>query len=390
MVYCLNSLIDMSNLTFINQIIISYYSFMILVAYLHPRYLPYEKVLYPILLLFLFLATLIKPNIKISKLLLVIFFFILAYVSLGLTYDNSYRNIAADITLYSLPIFSYYYVSSNEQLISYFEDNFLKILFFTIICSIISLISSSIFSFDRTEAIPILLISSIPFMLNYRKIGNGLKMLLIFMLLSYIVLSNVRSSILFLMIAFIFYVLKYKSLLFIVFSSVLFVISIQTFAFIADFLPESSRLSNTSLVNIFDVNSLIDGREFSGLIRYLEAEKVLSIMLDSNYFIFLFGNGFGSQLPLGNDIQFITLLADASYFNIVTDGATHHIHIGIFRIFYRFGFIGLLIYLGLFCYLIYYYFRSNTDLIRDFLLISMIIFYIYDQFSIPCKMYSLL
>ena len=56
LVYCLNSLIDMSNLTFINQIIISYYSFMILVAYLHPRYLPYEKVLYPILLLFLFFS----------------------------------------------------------------------------------------------------------------------------------------------------------------------------------------------------------------------------------------------------------------------------------------------------------------------------------------------
>lgn len=325
--------------------------FFIFLDFIDPQYLPGEKALKGLLMIFMGITIFGMNDIKYNtaSFLVAIFF---SYCLLnGFFRGETLRDIGAGVVLYLSPFLIYLYFNTNTAITKRLIANLETLIPIFIFFIFLAFLTSFFYEEQRFEVRnPILYMSlAIVFL---RKFNPGYTFLLLF-LFTLVLLSAVRLSLLILFaslaLAF-FYSLRSNSIKNSQSTSLIVVVSVFLFLFLLSNIDFSETRFRTLLdIRAINVNELLANNEYSALTRYFEYESVMAQIENETYFQNLFGHGFGATYAASDNLLTLTTISGGNYQDsVIRDtGVLHNIHFGPLSIFFRFGYFGLVVYLYL-------------------------------------------
>ena len=338
---------SLKNIIFLSPVV-TVIIFFIFLDFIDPQYLPGEKALKGLLMIFMGITIFGMNNIKYNtaSFLVAIFF---SYCLLnGFFRGETLRDISAGVVLYLSPFLMYLYFNTNTAITKRLIANLETLIPIFIFFIFLAFLTSFFFEEQRFEVRNPILYMSLA-LVFLRKFNPGYTFLLLF-LFTLVVLSAVRLSlaILFasLALAF-FYSLRSNSIKNFQSTSLIVVVSVFLFLFLLSNIDFSETRFRTLLdIRAINVNELLANNEYSALTRYFEYESVMAQIENEGYYQNFFGHGFGATYAASDNLLAITSIGRGDYQDsVIRDtGVLHNIHFGPLSIFFRFGYFGLALY----------------------------------------------
>ena len=317
------------------------------IRHIHPRIIIFEKNLYLIFFLILFLVLIFSKKLFINKFLILPLFVFFLSMILGL-FSNNYFNVFKDVVIYGNFFLLFIYADnfkSEIQFILYKYSNLIVILLF--LPFIISPFVSYYLSLQRYDSLIIPIIVFTSFILCFKR--NIFTLILSFIIFMLILFSNVRISILLLLFSIILVFLNGKkepkeSLLLIL---IIFLFFLFFSYFIFYFNTRFNFLYTLQYYNIFDWKYLVSIGELSLAVRFLEIRDVILPLLNSGSLSLFFGVGLGANIDYSYDLYNLLLNNNSNrLFN--SNLYYRNIHNGPVDLYIRFGFIYLFFFILIF------------------------------------------
>ncbi len=271
----------------------------------------------------------VKTLSKNVTLYILVFFIVLIN---SILYRNNISLIVLDTFIVLLPVFFYLLIFKTNFEIDTYKKYFPVFLVIACILVVFNVkLQFSYFSLlgivyliflTKTKASSLILVLFLPLLLINTLIGKSSLIMLAFMVVYFFLYDKKLIS-------------KQKKIYLALIPSLIIIIGSIVFW---DVLEETGAYKNT--VYFFrhaDFNNL-KFTDMSTGHRIYEAQQVLLNFKESNFYINLFGNGFGATIDLSGTKDVSVKLSNPNLKSV------RHIHIGFFAILYRFGLVGVMIY----------------------------------------------
>lgn len=273
-----------------------------------------------------------QKRITLSKNIIVyssVYLFILCKSFLN---GNSFGLIITDAFIMSLPLFFYILIFKTSFDTISFKKNFLLYILFA--CSLVIFgvkLQFSYFSF--------LGIAYIIFLTKF-----NFKSFLLVLLLPILTINSLigKSSLIMLVVIMIYFFLfdknlvsKRKKLFLVLIPSFLIIFGLVVFW---DIVKETGAYRNTTYFLTHTDFANLNFKDHSTGHRLFEAKRVLEEFSHSNWITKLFGNGFGSTIDLSGTMDSTIAKSNDNIAKV------RHIHMGLFAVLFRYGIIGVILY----------------------------------------------